>query len=99
MVVCHCHVVSDRELRTEIASGALDAADLKAGRRIEMPMLALWGADRKHGFVNKPLENWRPWCPHVEGAPIASGHFLAEEAPEETLAALLPFLEPWRRGE
>lgn len=78
---------------------ALDAADLKAGRRIEMPMLALWGADRKHGFVNKPLENWRPWCPHVEGAPIASGHFLAEEAPEETLAALLPFLEPWRRGE
>jgi bacterioferritin-associated ferredoxin len=28
MVVCHCHVVSDRELRAEIASGALDATDL-----------------------------------------------------------------------
>jgi bacterioferritin-associated ferredoxin len=25
MVVCHCHVVSDRALRAEIASGALDA--------------------------------------------------------------------------
>ncbi len=70
----------------------LDAEDFAAGRRIIMPMLALWGADRKHGFVNKPLESWRPWCPHVQGGPIESGHFLAEEAPEATLAALLPFL-------
>lgn len=28
MVVCHCHVVSDRALRDEIASGAMDADDL-----------------------------------------------------------------------
>lgn len=70
----------------------LDAADLAAGRKIEMPMLALWGAERKNGFVNKPLETWAKWCPHVTGGPIVSGHFLAEEAPDATLAAVMPFL-------
>jgi haloacetate dehalogenase len=71
---------------------AIDAADRDAGRKIACPMLALWGAERKHGFVNKPLESWRPWCPHVRGEPIESGHFLPEEAPDATLAALVPFL-------
>lgn len=71
---------------------AFDAADRKAGRQISCPMLALWGGERKHGFVNRPLETWRPWCPHVKGEPILSGHFLPEEAPEATLAALMPFL-------
>ena len=70
----------------------LDAKDKAAGKRITMPMLALWGAQRKNGFVNKPLETWKAWCPHVRGEPIESGHFLAEEAPAATLAALLPFL-------
>ncbi len=75
----------------------LDAEDKAAGRTIEMPMLALWGALRKSGFVNKPLENWRPWCPHVKGGPIESGHFLPEEAPEATLAAIVPFLREGMR--
>lgn len=30
MVVCHCHVVSDKALRAEIASGAVDAEELAA---------------------------------------------------------------------
>ena len=70
----------------------LDAKDKAAGKRITMPMLALWGAERLSGFVNKPLETWASWCPHVRGEPIESGHFLAEEAPDATLAALMPFL-------
>jgi len=71
----------------------IDADDRKNGRKIEAPMLALWGASRKSGFVNKPLETWRPWCPHVNGGPIESGHFLPEEAPRDTLAAVIPFLK------
>jgi haloacetate dehalogenase len=70
----------------------IDRADREAGRRIACPMQALWGASRKHGFVNKPLESWRPWCTHVVGEPIVSGHFLPEEAPSDTLAAIVPFL-------
>ncbi|CAN5722392.1 hypothetical protein BH10ACT1_BH10ACT1_29730 [soil metagenome] len=30
MVVCHCNAVSDREIRQEILSGALDADDVAA---------------------------------------------------------------------
>ncbi len=71
----------------------LDAADRKAGRQIGCPMLAIWGASRKSGFVNKPLDTWRSWCPQVIGGPIESGHFLAEEAPAETVAAIMPFLK------
>ncbi len=70
----------------------IDAQDRQAGRRIACPMLALWGASRKHGFVGKPLETWRAWCPHVVGGPVESGHFLPEEAPADTLAAVMPFL-------
>ena len=71
---------------------AIDAQDRAAGRQIACPMLALWGGQRKHGFVEKPLLSWRAWCPHVRGQPIECGHFLAEEAPQATLDALMPFL-------
>jgi len=77
----------------------IDAEDRAAGRKIEAPMLALWGGTRKHGFVNRPLDTWRPWCPHVRGEPVECGHFLPEEAPDATLALVMPFLaETLRTG-
>jgi haloacetate dehalogenase len=35
---------------------------------------------------------WRDWARDVRGEFLPCGHFLPEEAPAETLAALLPFL-------
>jgi haloacetate dehalogenase len=70
----------------------LDEEDQKAGRRIMCPVQALWG--RKNGldqWYDVPAV-WRDWADHVEGHAIDCGHYLAEEAPEETLAALQPFL-------
>jgi haloacetate dehalogenase len=69
-----------------------DAIDYNAGNKITCPVLALWGEGRKKGFVNNSLEVWKEWCNDVRGEPIASGHFLAEENPDDTLAAVLPFL-------
>lgn len=69
-----------------------DAADRDAGRKIGCPMLALWGQKREVGPMRNPLETWRQWATNVAGQGIVSGHFLAEEAPEATLAAILPFL-------
>lgn len=70
-----------------------DAVDFAAGRRIGCPLLAVWGAK---GFIARqydPLAVWREYCSGpVSGAAVESGHFVAEEAPEQTLAALLPFL-------
>lgn len=70
----------------------LDREDLQAGRRITRPTLALWGQQRSVGVVSNTLETWRRWCDQVEGMPIESGHFLAEENPAATLAAIRPFL-------
>ena len=71
----------------------LDEADLAAGRKIACPTFVLWGSDYLGRGGAKPLEVWRAWCSDdCRGAEIDSGHFLAEENPKDTLAALLPFL-------
>jgi haloacetate dehalogenase len=60
-------------------------------RRIVCPLLVLWG---RHGILDKlydPVEIWRGWADDVRGQAIDSGHYLAEERPEETSAALLGF--------
>ena len=71
-----------------------DAADRAAGRRLRMPLLALWGRrNRVTHEVFDTLAEWREVADDVRGGPIASGHYLPEEAPAETLAALAAFLE------
>jgi haloacetate dehalogenase len=72
---------------------AADEADRKTGRRISCPTLILWGSDYVGRGGVDPLEIWREWCgSDVRGKQTASGHFLAEENPDATLAALRPFL-------
>jgi haloacetate dehalogenase len=66
-----------------------DAAD--AAARVESPLLALWGTK---GVVNRlfdPIADWKSVARDVRGRALQSGHFLAEEAPAETLAELLAF--------
>ncbi len=70
-----------------------DEADRAAGKTIACPTLALWGSAGIPGKTDGPLAIWRTWCGDVRGQAIDCGHFLPEEAPEATLAALLPFLQ------
>jgi haloacetate dehalogenase len=70
----------------------LDDADVKAGRKISCPTFLAWGSDYLGKRGLKPLQIWRSWCNDLSGAEIPSGHFLAEENPGATLAALLPFI-------
>ncbi|MGQ9366706.1 alpha/beta fold hydrolase [Azospirillum sp. ST 5-10] len=70
-----------------------DRGDRLAGRTVAAPTLALWGADSVVGRTYAdPLALWRPYAPRVEGRALPGGHFLPEERPQETLAALLAFL-------
>lgn len=74
-----------------------DEADRAAGRRILCPTLALWGTNYVGKGSADPLAIWRTWCGGtLSGAEIPSGHFLAEENPAATLAALQSFLEQAR---
>lgn len=66
----------------------LDAADRDAGRRITCPMLAVWGGENRD-----LLPVWSRWATDVRGLGLPCGHFIAEEAPDELLAAMLPFLD------
>ena len=68
-----------------------DKADRKAGKKIDCPLLALWGARGIPSETGGPLTIWRTWAPKATGQPIDSGHFLAEENPDATAAALLEF--------
>ena len=66
-----------------------DQADL--ARRITCPLLVLWG---KRGLIEMcfdPLALWSERAENVSGKIIDCGHFLPEEAPEETARALLDF--------
>jgi haloacetate dehalogenase len=69
----------------------MDAEDRAAGRKIRCPVLAHWGAE-EGAMSEGPLGVWREWADDVRGGPLASGHFIAEEAPDELLASLRSFL-------
>lgn len=70
----------------------LDEEDRTCERRIACPVQALWGLRNGLERWYDVLGVWRDWASHVEGHGIDCGHYLAEEAPAETLAALEPFL-------
>jgi pimeloyl-ACP methyl ester carboxylesterase len=71
-----------------------DADDADFGRRLAMPVHHLWG---EHSFLQtlNPIKVWADYAENVTGAVIEDcGHFLAEERPQEVLAALKSFLIP-----
>ncbi|MFB9315496.1 alpha/beta fold hydrolase [Nocardioides plantarum] len=72
-----------------------DEASHVAGDRIGCPLLVLWGDAGFVGLAYDPLAVWREYAEHddlVSGQALPGGHFLPEEAPAETLAALRAFL-------
>lgn len=67
-----------------------DEADL--ARKISCPVLVLWGEHYLTKRKYDVLAAWRERAADVRGRAIRCGHFLAEEAPEETYTALREFL-------
>lgn len=70
-----------------------DAEDRAQGRKIACPTLVMWG---EQGVVGKHFgveAIWRGWCQHPSFAPMPSGHFIPEEAPNEAFNAMTRFLQ------
>lgn len=69
-----------------------DDADHEAGRRLTMPVLALWGSQGLPRNFDV-LDVWKRYAEDVRGEAIPDcGHFVAEERPEELLSRLREFL-------
>ena len=69
---------------------AHDEADLH--RKLEQPVLVLWGEKSHVNLSFKPIEAWRERALDVRGRMLPCGHYPAEQAPEETYAELRAFL-------
>ena len=72
---------------------AEDERDL--GKKLACPVLAIWGEFGKMHTLFEVLATWREKAADVRGHPLPCGHFIPEEAPEELVRDLAPFL---RRG-
>jgi haloacetate dehalogenase len=70
----------------------LDQADYDAGLRVRQPLLALWGANSYVGRNFDVPAVWRSYATNVSGQAIDADHYLPEEAPRPTEAALRDFL-------
>lgn len=72
----------------------MDTKDFDAGKKIVCPALILWGATGGVGRNHKPGpgEIWKNYATDIRGAKaLPCGHYLSEEAPEETYAELRAF--------
>jgi haloacetate dehalogenase len=75
----------------------MDDEDFKAGRRIDCPVLLLWGATGGVGRNQNSMEIWPRYASDIRaGKALPSGHYVNEEAPDETYAELRAF---FRDGE
>jgi haloacetate dehalogenase len=68
----------------------LDKADVGT-RKIVCPVLVVWGEQSWFQMGWDFLGIWREWADDVRGRGLNSGHFLAEEVPDETYAELRAF--------
>lgn len=73
-----------------------DALDFNAGRKLQCPIVCLWGEARAKGGPKSksPLDIWRKWgIGDVSGEGLAdSGHFIPEEAPQDVIRWANKFL-------
>jgi haloacetate dehalogenase len=70
-----------------------DEENRNEARKVECPLLALWGG---RGVMEKTYDVeavWREYATDVKGKPLDAGHFLAEERPEATTRELREFLK------
>jgi haloacetate dehalogenase len=68
-----------------------DDEDRAAGRRITCPTQVLWAGRGALQAWYDTLAIWREWADDVTGRALDCGHFMVEEQPRETLAAIRDF--------
>ncbi|MDX8352629.1 alpha/beta hydrolase [Cognatiyoonia sp. IB215182] len=74
------------------AAATIDIAhDDADSSKLTMPLLALWGRDGAIEAHFDCLALWRERAEDVQGWALPGGHYVAEECPDEVIAAWRPF--------
>lgn len=68
-----------------------DRADRAALRKISCPVLLVYSQRYLTVKDSSPLEVWQTWATDVQAVALDCGHFVAEEEPEATAAAMKEF--------
>ena len=76
------------------AAATVDIADDERdlGEKLACPVLVIWGEYGKMHTLFDVLATWKEKAASVRGHPVKCGHFIPEEAPDELLRDLTPFL-------
>jgi pimeloyl-ACP methyl ester carboxylesterase len=74
---------------------AMQNTDERNKRRLPMPVLAIGGAE---SLGENAANIMRTVADDVQGVVVPGGHWVAEQAPEQMIAALTEFLAPYRDG-
>jgi haloacetate dehalogenase len=69
-----------------------DRADVQAGRKLAMPVQAIWGTRGVVARMFDPLAEWQAVADDVTGLGLNAGHFVPEEATGPTTEAIANFL-------
>jgi len=88
------HAMCEDYRATATVDLAMDTKDFEAGKKITCPSLILWGATGGVGRNRDPGpgEIWQRYATDIRRAhAVASGHYLSEEAPDETYKELREF--------
>jgi haloacetate dehalogenase len=88
------HAMCEDYRATATVDLEMDTKDFDAGRKIGCPVLVLWGATGGVGRNTNPGpgEIWQRYASDIRGArSVPSGHYLSEEAPDETYKELREF--------
>jgi haloacetate dehalogenase len=88
------HAMCEDYRATATVDLAMDTKDFAAGKKVTCPALILWGATGAVGRIHKPAEIWPRYASDIRGAKaLPCGHYLSEEAPEESYAELRAFFK------
>jgi haloacetate dehalogenase len=88
----HVHATCNDYRAGQTCDLADDEADRAKGRKIDCPLLALWGDSGIPAMMSDLDQLWSRWAKRATTGVVSSGHFLPEENPQATLDHLLPFL-------
>jgi haloacetate dehalogenase len=68
-----------------------DRVDLERGKKIQCPVLVMWGRGYLSSKADSPAETWCKWADDVTEVALDCGHFVIEEEPTASAQALLQF--------